>query len=665
MKKALSVLLLVLLLITPQTINFAGASASDILGDYKYGDFRYNITDENTITLKKYEGNLENVEIPSEIKDMPVTEIDSTFSGNSDIKLVTIPDGVKIIGLTAFSNCKSLAEINIPDSVESIESAAFKNCSLLTKVTLPDSVAEISSGAFSGCQNLESIYIGSGLKQINIDALNGLFAGDSKLQKIEVSPDNKAFTTDGNVLMSKDKTKIVYFPMSTTGEYTVPDSVKEIGFRAFSQAGIDSIVLPENLETVGEYAFSGSKITSLQIPESVKNIGSFAFANLQIESLKIPSAFKSNGIGVFSNCKKLKSVEIEEGITSINESTFENSSLLEDVKLPQSLKLIGAFAFKNCKSLSTVTFPEKSETVGERAFEGCSALTEINLPYGLKELYPMAFNGCTNLKTVVLPKTIDYIGPKAFDATAWYENQPDGVIYVDDWAVGYKGDIGKADTVNIKNGTVHISGLYSYSNASRTGVCYNIPNSVKRIDSKAIGYRYISYELNKTPVSSLKISGVKGSAAEKYATENGFEFEDRDAVLSDLDVDYIPSVVGSTSTDVKDGDSVKLYTTIRNNSIDSFGGSLKVSFIVDGKVVDTVICDKAVDTGKSITVTCDKTWNAWFGSHTVKVLVEPIEKTEKVASETKQAVSYDASAVSDDGSNINILKQRLVVAETN
>ena len=53
------------------------------------------------------------------------------------------------IGLSAFSNCKSLAAIILPNSVTSIGESAFGGCESLTDITIPDSVKSIGNQAFS------------------------------------------------------------------------------------------------------------------------------------------------------------------------------------------------------------------------------------------------------------------------------------------------------------------------------------------------------------------------------------------------------------------------------------------------------------------------------------------------------------------------------------
>ena len=66
----------------------------------------------------------------------------------------TIPQGIEIIGDSAFVYCEFLTSITIPDSVTQIGEYALLHCSGLTSITIPDSVTRIGDRAFNGCDQL-------------------------------------------------------------------------------------------------------------------------------------------------------------------------------------------------------------------------------------------------------------------------------------------------------------------------------------------------------------------------------------------------------------------------------------------------------------------------------------------------------------------------------
>ena len=221
--------------------------------------------------------------------DGDVTMIgDDAFNNCDKLTTVTLPEGVISIGKNAFYKCDGLTEFTIPDSVTKIGEWAFYSCSSLTSVTIGDSVTEIGDFAFHNCSSLTAFY--------------GKFA----------SADNRCLIIDG---------VLRFFARKGLTEYTIPNSVTEIGDYAFSYcSSLTSITIPDSVTEIGNYAFYDcSSLTSVTIPDSVTSIGSGAFSSCS--SLKkvycyatIPpslgnSAFSGNASGrriyVYEECVEL------------------------------------------------------------------------------------------------------------------------------------------------------------------------------------------------------------------------------------------------------------------------------------------------------------------------------------------------------------------------
>jgi len=133
------------------------ASAPKPGGEVFEGGFSGKVSaNGNSVIITSYNGGSTNIQIPSQIKGLPVTEIgEEAFVGRlgdpNQLTSVIIPDSVTSIGRQAFYGNR-LTSITIPNSVTSIGDGAFRN-NRLTSVTIPDSVT-LGAGVFEGNDQL-------------------------------------------------------------------------------------------------------------------------------------------------------------------------------------------------------------------------------------------------------------------------------------------------------------------------------------------------------------------------------------------------------------------------------------------------------------------------------------------------------------------------------
>lgn len=138
---------------------------------------------------------------------------------------------------------------------------------------------------------------------------------------------------------------------------------------------------------------------------------------------------------------KVKSLVIEEGVTSIGSFALQNMPNLEgEVIIPSTVTYIGQEAFQNTpiEKLSFALGGTEPLCIGPGAFKNLN-ITELVLPYDRSEvhLHCWAFNDCKNLKDIILPANIstfsnwthvDYCGMDYIDS---YDSQ----IFARCWAM--------------------------------------------------------------------------------------------------------------------------------------------------------------------------------------------------------------------------------------
>ena len=98
----------------------------------------------------------------------------------------------------------------------------------------------------------------------------------------------------------------------------------------------------------------------------------------------------------------IKSVVIEDGITSIGNYTFFRNEEIEEVSLPSTLQSIGTSALYGV-ALSSLVLPQGLTTISNSALGGLKNLTEIEIPDSVTNIEKTAFTGCANLERVTLP----------------------------------------------------------------------------------------------------------------------------------------------------------------------------------------------------------------------------------------------------------------------
>lgn len=165
-----------------------------------------------------YYCSLTSLTLPEGIKNIE----QSTFTGN-EFTSVVIPQGVTVIGVNSFCDCKQLESVTIPNSVQTIGEMAFQYCPKLASVAIPNSVVTIERYAFDRCSSLATLSIGEGVTGIGKQAFSDCSKLESVICKAVTPPAIDAVNTFYNV----NKTIPVYVPKSSVVAYKSANYWKE------------------------------------------------------------------------------------------------------------------------------------------------------------------------------------------------------------------------------------------------------------------------------------------------------------------------------------------------------------------------------------------------------------------------------------------------------
>lgn len=321
------------------------------------------------------------------------------FISSSNLKSLTLPGTVKSIGFYAFyGTC--LKEVVIPEGVETICNQAFFNSYYMEKVVLPSTLKNIGSEAFRNPNKLENmvichltepivipddafdfdistLYVDEGMKEsfVNADVWN-LFSDikesiPDETKSVAIENINYTYTT---------VSKVATVEKGEYGELTsveIPSSI--------SVDGVDYEV-----RKIEESAFGGyENLTSVTLPNTVTEIGDRAFINCSLESIKLPDHLKSIGAYAFYNCYKMKGIVLPESLESIGEHCFDKCYEITEINIPSKIVNIPDYAFNNCRPTELI-IPEGVKTIGAYAFS-CLDVEYLELPSTLTSIGEWAF----------------------------------------------------------------------------------------------------------------------------------------------------------------------------------------------------------------------------------------------------------------------------------
>lgn len=159
-------------------------------------------------------------------------------------------------------------------------------------------------------------------------------------------------------------TNLFSLDLSEAGVTVIPD--EQFNFGRF----LHEIILPNSLEEIGNKAFLGSYIRTFKFPETLKSIGEYAFSESHIAgNVVFPDSMNLIGERAFNQCDELEQVILPDSLGSIGTHTFYDCDNLTQVVYPKNLKSIPSYCFWDCNVLETFPLHEGLTSIGSYAFE--------------------------------------------------------------------------------------------------------------------------------------------------------------------------------------------------------------------------------------------------------------------------------------------------------
>ena len=375
------------------------------------------------------------------------------YIGGERLENLTIPSSITTIRDGAFENIK-LNSVTIPEQVTSISDFAFMGSSV-SNVVISSSVTNVGMSAFTSCSSLKRVY----------------FVGD------QATWDNITFSSGNDALIdasryyidSFDDIRTVTVGAVENGSVTVSDvhcipgdvinvsATPEPGWRLkciivngepiegssfVAEEGVDYVVSAE-FEFYMDVKDSGSCGTNLTWTLYDNNELVISGTGEMFDGYYYGNAPWYNYRAI------IKSVVINEGVTSVGNSAFQNCTALSSVELPDSLEYIGSNAFEECISLISFELPAGIKSFSYGIFHGCAIeslyfegsindwlkiewqdsnvlayvdslyisgelVENLVIPDGVTSIPAHAFSEYGKLKSVIIPASVTTIGDNAF-----------------------------------------------------------------------------------------------------------------------------------------------------------------------------------------------------------------------------------------------------------
>ena len=287
--------------------------------------------------------------------------------------------------------------------------------------------------------------------------------------------------------------------------------------------------------------------------------------------------FNESSVPWASKRAKIKTVIIEDGITSVGDYAFYSFNKMTTVSLPETITGIGSYSFYECNNLVNLNIPDSVQYIGDSSFYHCSSLKSIHIPDGIEIINVATFCGCVELTSINIPESVNTIW---YDAFSGCNNIKEiHIDSLDSWlniynCSGISGDLYINDTLltyaDIPEGTNKI-GLYSFYKCSHLEKV-NIPDSVISIEEEAFyGCSSLSNVTIPDSVSSIGDRAFYGCSSltsitipDSVTTIESGTFEGCSSMTNVILSDSVMYIRGSVFEDCSSLKSITLSNSLRS-----------------------------------------------------------------------------------------------------
>ena len=433
---------------------------------FEYNHVKYLSDTSNSCYVVSCDDSVNDIVIPDTVFGMKVIGIkNEMFKNNKNLISVSLGNNISDIPREIFSGCNNLKNVILPNKLTKIPENAFRSCNNLNNLTIPNNVNSIGNSVFYGCTKLASITIPNSVTSIGDNAFRSCtsltsvyYAGtEDEWNKITIGNDNENLTNatihynfepePSNKQTGSCGDNVIYSLDTETGVLTISGTGKMKDY-----SGEDSPF------------YQNSNIKSVIIENGVTSIGNLAFSSCNsLIEVSLPSSIISLGVSAFSGCENLMSISIPANVADIQSIAFAGCKKLTSIEVDSNNEnyssINGVLFDKNITELvcypagkndASYTVPNTVKSFAYGSFYDCENLTNVIIPNGVTSIGGASFWNCKNLKSIVIPKSVTKIDLFSFNGC---ESLKD-IYYTgtqDEWKNITIGD----GNINLTSATIH------------------------------------------------------------------------------------------------------------------------------------------------------------------------------------------------------------------